>query len=703
MPAGGPPLSGNIGFSTDRGRQLYAFAFVITLVAALAFLLMAGSRAGLDDQPGEIMILLFLCALPSWVCAWAASLFPGAPLKASSAGCAGFGVATLLPIAGLLNAPATLAAGLAVFLLAVWGGRMALLAAAFENLGGKALIILLSAGFVLLLTAPVRLYLPEAMLMGLSSPDSYYHATLAQMVLHHGVFSIGADGLDRNHYHFLSHFIAAGLSKTSGLSVPLVYAYWGAIGLKLAPLSVFFYASMFFFRPDSGTSPQTLSWTLFFAWLVVVLTGAAESESYMLGIALMVSALPLLFLMMSPEEELPPPTAIVAILTVLLCAAAKISFGFYGGIALTIAAWHHRGDKRARAILGAGLLSLAGFAYFFILTANGAMMGAGWRILASSYLMYLNWRTLTSYGLLVFVILLLIYRPSITYKASVAGANLGLDREQPRLPSSLREAIRWFMSVDGVLQFALLSLLGCVAVLLTQPIGDDMEYFSLPLYVFALIILPLALGARTDFSVSNRFMKWMIGILIAVNIVPRLERFEADLHQTLLNIQSAALGKTSNAHPLSDAIKGALHAHKLPLHVLQQQIASSPRAQLITGLRRMADQAGDRLAVQISPDATEIWEWAKAGTPIWCTAGHLIIPAETGIMEIRSVAPSSIERQCMPPNMAWYGYGKAQDSHRSLPLADAELCSLARTMRVSKVYRLTSYTDLGRNRLLSCG
>src|SRR5205823_3470870 len=127
----------------------------------------------------------------------------------------------------------------------------------------------------------VRLYLPEAMLMGLSSPDAYYHATLAQMVLHHGVFSIGADGLDRNRYHFLSHFIAAGLSKTSGLSVPLVYAYWGAIGLKLAPLSAFFYASLFFFRPDMGTSRQTLFWTLLFAWLAVVLTGVPESESYM--------------------------------------------------------------------------------------------------------------------------------------------------------------------------------------------------------------------------------------------------------------------------------------------------------------------------------------------------------------------------------------------------------------------------------------
>ena len=702
--AGDGFLSNDIGLQTGGSKHLYAFALVITLVAALAFLLMTASRAGLGDPLGGVMILAFFCILPPWICAWAISLFPGTPLKAACAGCAGYLAATLLPIAGLANAPIALAAGPAIFLLAVWGGRTVLLATALENLGGKTFIILLSAVFVLLLTAPVRLYLPEAMLMGLSSPDAYYHATLAQMVLHHGVFSIGADGLDRNRYHFLSHFIAAGLSKTSGLSVPLVYAYWGAIGLKLAPLSAFFYASLFFFRPDMGTSRQTLFWTLLFAWLAVVLTGAPESESYMLGVALLVSALPLLLLLMSPGEKITAVAGVIAILAVMLCAAGKISFGFYGGIALAIAAWHHRGDKRALAVLGAGLLLLAGFAYFFILAANGGMTGADWRILASSYLMYLNWRTLASYGLLILVILLLIYRPAITYKAEVGGANLRLETAPPSNtpPSSLRQAIDWFLSADGVLQFAILALLGCVAVLLTQPIGDDMEYFSLPLYAVAIILLPFAIGARSAFSVSNVVVKWAAGILLAINIIPRVEPFEADMHKTLLDIQTAALGKTSASHPLSAAIKDALHAHKPPLYVLEQQIASSPRAHLVTELRQRADRAQGQLAVQVSPDATEIWEWAKPGTPIWCTAGHLVVPAETGILEIRSVAPDKVERQCMPPNMAWYGYGKQQDSHRSLPLGDEKLCSLARAMKVTEVYRLTSYSDLSRNRQVNC-
>jgi hypothetical protein len=53
--------------------------------------------------------------------------------------------------------------------------------------------------------------------------------------------------------------------------------------------------------------------------------------------------------------------------------------------------------------------------------------------------------------------------------------------------------------------------------------------------------------------------------------------------------------------------------------------------------------------------------------------------------------------------MAWYGYGKQQDSHRSLPLGDEKLCSLARAMKVNQVYRLTSYSDLSRNRQVDCG
>ena len=216
------------------------------------------------------------------------------------------------------------------------------------------------------------------------------------------------------------------------------------------------------------------------------------------------------------------------------------------------------------------------------------------------------------------------------------------------------------------------------------------------------MILPLAIGARTEFSLADQLPTWVIGALLAVNALTGVSQWQLDAHNALLKIQSAALGATSDLRPLNGAIRAALHAHKPPLYVLQQQIAATPRARLVAQLQRMEAENQGKLAVQVSPDATDIWTWSKDGNTIWCTAGHLVVPSETGIVEIRSVAPRSIEQQCMPPGMSWYGYGKQQDMHRSLSLSDSELCTLARSLGATRVYRLVSYTDLGRNRLLSC-
>ena len=264
------------------------------------------------------------------------------------------------------------------------------------------------------------------MLMGVSSPDAYYHASLAQMILHYGTFSIGADGLARYHYHFLSHFVAAGLSRSSNLSVPLIYNM-GGIGLKLDAVSAAFFASVFFFPPSIGAPQKRLFWTLLFAWLAVDLTSEFESESYMLGVALIVSALPFLLALTAEVPLRAGPaaiTSIAAIFAVMLCAAAKISMGFYGGIASVIAAWHHRANKTVLSLLSPGLLLLATFVYFFVLNNDGAL-GVSWRTLGYSYLQYVTWRTLWSYGLLAFVIMLLMC--STTYRFSAIRAEVRLE------------------------------------------------------------------------------------------------------------------------------------------------------------------------------------------------------------------------------------------------------------------------------------
>jgi hypothetical protein len=79
-----------------------------------------------------------------------------------------------------------------------------------------------------------------------------------------------------------------------------------------------------------------------------------------------------------------------------------------------------------------------------------------------------------------------------------------------------------------------------------------------------------------------------------------------------------------------------------------------------------------------------------------------MVPAETGLFEIRGMAPKAIESECAPQGMIFYGFGKTQDLHRTADFSDPEICALAKPLNINRVYRLSSYTDLSRNSVVSC-
>ena len=73
--------------------------------------------------------------------------------------------------------------------------------------------------------------MPEDIDLGTAHSDTYFHIALSGIIAKFLVPTIGADGLEFIKYHFGSHLVAAGLSKSSGGRAAEVYVYWGAVNL----------------------------------------------------------------------------------------------------------------------------------------------------------------------------------------------------------------------------------------------------------------------------------------------------------------------------------------------------------------------------------------------------------------------------------------------------------------------------------------
>ena len=152
----------------------YAGAVATSLGAALAFAAAFLLRGGLGDSSAAIAILYLLAIAPIWLSAWALSRFGGA-----FAAMTGAMLGTLLPLLGFVAAPLAAGSTIIVLLLGLWG---ALQASAWRVRGDVVVIALLTGALLILLTAPSRLYMQEALLLGTANSDNYLHAANMQKI-----------------------------------------------------------------------------------------------------------------------------------------------------------------------------------------------------------------------------------------------------------------------------------------------------------------------------------------------------------------------------------------------------------------------------------------------------------------------------------------------------------------------------------------
>jgi hypothetical protein len=729
MEAGAPHLSieDNPVASSRLPTQLASLnervveaAALVTIAATAAFALVFAFRSGLEDSPRVVLSLLLNCLFPIWLTAFATCVVTASEIKRRTLASMAMAFSLLFPILGLaLNAYVSVIAAICLLSIVVMlrtrlGSliRRSFLRIPVESVP-LALLLILSGD-------PARLLLPEAMTLGLAHTDSYFHAAIAQMIAHHHLPSTGADGLLLERYHFASHAVAAGLSKATGASVVLVYTYWGAISLKLQLLWAVFLSGLLLSAGSSSLSVQIFP-RLVYAMLVLILSGSLESESLLFGLSLFLGLLPLLCSLTHEQTQSRSFHAqfAFAIAASFACAASKVSVGFYCAVALSWIAWWHR---RSHATLGVALLGVSGLGVATVLFLSPTDIAVSTQALVHvimSYAAYfIKWGTLLSYAVPILVILITITRPQF----SRAWLN---DRTSGRLTvaweavlpkvRSWRATWQLLLELDPPAQLLLVSLVACVLVLITIPIGSNMWYFSVVLLVVGSALLPSTLWRVSAVEVSIPPIRaWVLGAALVAGLGCSQD-FATNSSFIIAGLFRNAWSTSNNAAAGADRanhqtigigrrqIAESIRSTRTAFGLLHREIATLPWTGLLRDLKERDSLAQGRLVVHVLPSADEFWRRLAGGAPgWWCMAAHLMIPAETGIVEIRSIEPRTIESECTSETEVWYGFGKNQDAHRTGDLSIAQLCEAADRLHSEQIYMLLSITQPNKNRIVNC-
>jgi hypothetical protein len=677
-------------------------AALLTFAAIVAFVLLILLRGGLQGTAASIYSILLFSLLPIWTTALAA--IASRPSIRSLVVSATMTLTLLFPILGLAFGPrVTIVAAIAM--VSTFIGL-----AAMARVRGASLLAVpiksIPIGLLLVLsTAPARLFLPEAMTLGVGhAEDNLFHMAIAQMIEHYHVPSVGADGLAFFHYHVASHAVAAGLAEATGANIPLVYAYWGAVSLKIQLLWAVFLGTLLLSKTSSGTLVLGTFPRMLYAMIVLIVSDCLESESCVFGLAIFVGLVPLLCSLI--EEERPSRAFraghAVAMLTALVCAAAKISIGFMSATALCWIAWRHRASRMVVALTLLCLAVLAIVTLRLLTPTSVLMTSVSLRITIASYLQYLNWTTLLSYGLPILILAIDALRPGVLLTGARDGAKLqagiSLQAAVPRM-NSFSSVLRSVSGLSAPGQLLAVSFAACLLILVTVPIGSNMAYFSVVVLVLALMALPAVLSQVPLAGIDRNRINPLLAAAACLAFAACSYQFALAGDRTLSVLYKAAWPETPGT--TAGRMAESLRVTRTPFGLLQRRIDELPWSLLIRDLESKKTLPGGMVA-HVPPSAEDVWHHLSVGAPYWCMAAHLMIPAQTGIVEVRSIEPQRIERECAPPGILLYGFGKDQDAHRTGELAAPQLCPAGASLRARWIYVVSSVARLSENELIDC-
>ena len=700
----------NMGSAPPSPRPtLFRIAVLLSLALLWAIAATAVLRSGLADS-GMFLAAIAAFGLASiWLPFLALSTQTGDATPSFGVASAALVIGPILPVLGLGMGVA--ATGLAAASVAYAGVRHRKSIAQVLSGRGDLLRLfggsLLLAGFIVTSGAPWRLYVPEAISLGVAQADSYFHVAIAQMIAAFRIPSSGGDGLALQRYHFGSHIVAAGLADAGASRASLVYVYWGLIVLKVQLLWALLWGSLVLAR--SADRP-TRTFPLLAYAMAFLLLGPLESESFMLGMAVFAGAAPLMCSLFT-RNDLDTWSYRFGLLTILIaafiCATAKVSVGYFCGVTLGWMLWRGRANRLNALLLLAGLAALGAYTISLVLPFEQSLAASGVGILIGSYAQYATLVTLLSYALPCIVLWAYFHDLRMTGDCGDAGdgSRTGVNLQFSRARNG-QGMYQRLVSSAGLMQLHALCLASCVLALLTVPIGSGMAYFSYVLLFLPALARPAWLLAAYVSAREVRRAVLGIGLLCGVYLTVA---FAATLAHTISMLTRSVQDQTAAA--FRDVNAGAGLGRRVIEKSLRQsgtlfghfrsQLEHTAWANMLNRIK--AARIGSDLQVFASPSAEEFWTrlGPGRGNPYWCLQPHLMIPAELGMPMIRGIAPLKYEAGCSAI-AGLYGFGKYQDAHRTADLSDQQLCSIAKARDLDGIYVLNAISAVEGNRVLLC-
>ena len=535
-----------------------------------------------------------------------------------------------------------------------------------------------------------HIYAPEFMLLGQPYLDTSFHAALTEMLRNFGIVSVGLDGLAPQFHHIGSHLWLG--SVASIFDLPAIDLYPMAFQIFAVPCFTFFFLLAVAYLQRANLRQPVM---LIVAALIVsfisswfFLDKLLLSESYLFALIVFLSAVPLLFVLLSREEP--------SIAASILCLGAagflavvlftlKVPAGVMWAAAVAVVLVRRATGPRWRNTVLA-MIALTAVGAGLILLVVGLMSSRSlWSFVspfdfAGGSKKYF----LSDLAIIALVaIMVTLSRFNGSYGRGEAAGLLGILLVLGALPGSIfalsnsayyfANIVAWLALVLAAGQLAYLlessaerrRLVGTGAiVLLILVVGADPDrYKRLSIYLQRVAVLQ-------EFGRDGEVVEW-----------PR----KRSLSQSLAVIGDAG----------SSIVTRAAHLEALFPDNVSAALEKTPGAMFVRQVKDARAASPAPLAVFVPPDDLTFWTLNRD-----CRAQPFFIPALTGVPMILGLHPHGRALHCVLDST--YGFGQYGNSSHSIRLEPEAICAQARARGFERVLILESPNPSAGNRIVVC-
>lgn len=688
---GGPK---SLNASSDRSfLPLVGFIIVFCTIESAA---MAGyyafARSGLETDRSAILGLL-----PMAIAVMAVSYIP---LRM-------FAGSYLAPLLTTLAVTATLLCPLLGYLVGLW---ILLPLAAIAAIGLGAAVasswrLILAHPLTLILGAPAfalvrfiainggqltHIYAPEYMLLGQPYLDTSFHAALAEMLRNFGNVSVGLDGLVPQFHHIGSHLWLGAVASMFG--IPAIDLYPMAFQIFAVPCFTLFYflAAAHLQRTNLRQPVMLIVAALIVSFVSswFFLDKLLLSESYLFALIVFLSAIPLLFALLSRETSshaaFAGSLAAAAFLAVVLL-ILKVPAGVMWAAAVTAVLVRRITGPRWRNTILA-MIALTALGAGLILLVVGLVSSRSlWSFVspfdfAGGSKKYF----LSDIAVIALVAMVVAFsRFNGHYSRGEAAGLLGVLAVLGALPGSIFalsnsayyfvNIVAWLALVLAAGQFAYLLessaerrrlvAIGAIALLIVVVGADPDRYKRLSIYL-------QRVAALQEFGRDGGVAEW-----------PR----KRSLSQSLGIIGDAG----------ASIVARAVHLQPLFPDDVLAALERTPGAMFVRQVRDARAASPVPLAVFVPPGNLTFWTLNRD-----CRAQPFFIPALTGVPMIMGLHPHGRALHCVLDST--YGFGQYGQASHSMRLDPEAFCAQARLRGFERVLILESPNPSVGNRIVNC-